>query len=157
MVSAPIEMTFAIYSLSMNLMLYAFKKPWFNHPHQSLTTTSSILLIILLLILFLSIITHHILTSTLTLLFLVLCYEPSFNVGLPLFMTHSPPTLCMTCNTHVSVPNIQIFCCTAARTTAFPHLTHLSRPPRLNNIFYRITIFPLKQHNFLPTTHTSFI
>ena len=53
MVFAPIEMTSTIYSLSMNLMLYAFKKPfWF----QSLTTTSSILLIVLLLLLFLSII-----------------------------------------------------------------------------------------------------
>ena len=99
-VSAPIEITSVIYFLSMNLMLYAFKKPsGFNHPHQSLTTTSSILLILLLLLLFLSIIRHHILTSTLPLLFLVLCYESSFNVGLPLFMTHSPLTLCMTCNT----------------------------------------------------------
>ena len=49
---------------------------WFNHPHQSLTT--------ILLILFLSILRHHILTSTLILLFLVLCYESSFNVGLSL-------------------------------------------------------------------------
>ena len=41
----------------------------------------------------LSIIRHYILSSTLTLLFLVLCYESSFNVGLPLFMTFSTDPL----------------------------------------------------------------
>ena len=91
MVFAPIEMTSANYSLSMNLMLCAFKKPfWFNHQHQSLTTTSSILLILWLLLLFLCIIRHHILTSTSPPLFLVLWYESSFNVGLLLFVYFSP-------------------------------------------------------------------
>ena len=98
MVSALIEMTSTIYSLSMNLMLYAFKKLfWFNHPHQSLTTTSSILLILLLLLLFLCIIRHHILTSILPLIFLVLWYESSFNAGLLLFLfiSHLPILLIM--------------------------------------------------------------
>ena len=141
---APIEMTSAIYSLSMNLKLYTFKKPsWFNHPHQSLTTTSSILLILLLL-LFLSIIRYHILTSTwhyyslycVTNLHLMLDYH---------CLWHSLPTLCMTCNTFLSVPHILLLCpCyTAERVTAFPHISHLSSPLRLNDILTESTHFHL--------------
>ena len=104
-VSSPIHMTSAIYYLSMNLKLYAFKKSfWFKHPYQSLTTTSSILLILLLLLLFLFIIRHHILSSILKLLFIVQCYKLSFNVGLPLFLfiSHLPILLILVTSTTLS-------------------------------------------------------
>ena len=50
------------------------------------------------------------------------------NLTQSYLMTQSPPTLCMTCNSLLSVPHILLFCpCyTAAQATAFPHLTHLS-------------------------------
>ena len=61
------------------------------------------------------------------------------------FMTHSLPILCMTCNIPLSVPHILLFCpCyTAARATAFPHSTRLSRPPRLNDILTKSPHFHL--------------
>ena len=94
-VSTPIEITSAIFYLSLNLKLYAFKKPsWFNQPPQSLTTTTLILLILLLL-LFLSIIRHHIFTSTLKLLFLVL---------LPIFIQHWITIICL----FITFPSILI-------------------------------------------------
>ena len=82
-----------------------------------------------------AIIRHHILTSTLTQLLLVLCYKSSFNIGLQLFITHSLPTLYIICNTPFSVPHILLFCLyyTAVRATAFPHLSHLSWPAPLND------------------------
>ena len=60
-------------------------------------------------------------------------------------MTQSPLTLCMTCNTLLSVPHILLFCpCyTAARATAFNHLSQLSPPPRLNNILTESPYFHL--------------
>ena len=133
-VFAPIEITSAIYSLSMNFMLYAFKKPsWFNHPHQSLTTTPSILLILWPFLLFLSIIRHHIhivLTSTLTLLFLVL-----LQIFLQRWITivndtlHRlfvwvviPNPLCTWHSTFLSL----LYCCTSY---SFPSVSSISNSP----------------------------
>ena len=59
-------------------------------------------------------------------------------------MTHSPPTLCMTCNTLLSVSHIKLFCpYTAAWATPFPHLIHLSRPLYLDDILIESLHFHL--------------
>ena len=51
-------------------------------------------------------------------------------------MTRSSPTLCSTCQSPLSVSHILLTCpkYISARTTAFPHLTSLLRPPNLKDI-----------------------